>query len=144
MAQPGFFDLGERYRGLDAKKDPLVVLNAVVPWCALGGFPRAVERGLAQAGRGAEERCGTQALGRKPWDEIVIFKTLVLQALYKRSTISLTTRSSIRSATGSRSCAFWDWALRIGCPTLRQCGCIARSSRKRGSSRRCLMPSTPL
>src|SRR3954451_23732748 len=32
MGQPGFFDLGERYRGLDAKKDPLVVLNAVVPW----------------------------------------------------------------------------------------------------------------
>ena len=32
MSQPGFFDLGERYRGLDVKKDPLVVLNAVVPW----------------------------------------------------------------------------------------------------------------
>ena len=32
MGQPGFFDLDERYRGLDAKKDPLVVLNAVVPW----------------------------------------------------------------------------------------------------------------
>src|SRR3954447_10783466 len=31
---------------------------------ALGGFPRAVERGLAQAGRGAKERCRTQALGR--------------------------------------------------------------------------------
>ena len=30
--QLGFFDLDERYRGLDAKKDPLVVLNAVVPW----------------------------------------------------------------------------------------------------------------
>ena len=29
MGQPGFFDLGERYRGLDAKKDPLVVLDAV-------------------------------------------------------------------------------------------------------------------
>jgi len=32
MRQPGFFDLGERYLGLDAKKAPLVVLNAVVPW----------------------------------------------------------------------------------------------------------------
>src|SRR3954453_122237 len=31
---------------------------------ALGGFPHAVERGLAQAGRGAKERCRTQALGR--------------------------------------------------------------------------------
>src|SRR4051794_10950143 len=32
MGQPGFFDLDERYRGLDAKKDPLVFLNEVVPW----------------------------------------------------------------------------------------------------------------
>src|SRR5215204_5675971 len=31
---------------------------------ALGGFPRAVERGLAQARRGAKERCRTQAVGR--------------------------------------------------------------------------------
>src|SRR3954470_7915803 len=32
--------------------------------CALGGLPRSVERGLAQAGGGAEERGRTQALGR--------------------------------------------------------------------------------
>jgi hypothetical protein len=31
MGQPGFFDLGERYRSLDAKKDPLVFLNEVCP-----------------------------------------------------------------------------------------------------------------
>src|SRR3954454_14249404 len=31
---------------------------------ALGGLPCAVERGLAQAGRGAEDRGRTQALGR--------------------------------------------------------------------------------
>src|SRR3954462_4650736 len=31
---------------------------------ALGGVPRSVERGLAQAGGGTEERCRTQALGR--------------------------------------------------------------------------------
>src|SRR3954449_7266107 len=77
MSQPGVFDLGERYRGLDAKKDPLVVLNAVVPWEDFRARLSAVWR------KPEEER--KTAAGRKPWDEIVIFKTLVLQALYNLS-----------------------------------------------------------
>jgi transposase, IS5 family len=77
MGQPGFFDLGERYRGLDAKKDPLVVLNAVVPWEDFRARLSAVWR------KPDEER--KTAAGRKPWDEVVIFKTLVLQALYNLS-----------------------------------------------------------
>src|SRR3954464_5287794 len=77
MGQPGFFDLGERYRGLDAKKDPLVVLNAVVPWEDFRTRLSAVWR------KPDEER--KNAAGRKPWDEVVIFKTLVLQALYNLS-----------------------------------------------------------
>src|SRR3954453_6876286 len=77
MGQPGFFDLGERYRGLDAKKDPLVVLNAVVPWEDFRAQLSAVWR------KPDEER--KTAAGRKPWDGIVIFKTLVLQALYNLS-----------------------------------------------------------
>jgi len=32
MAQMGFLDLSDRYASLDAKKDPLVEINAVVPW----------------------------------------------------------------------------------------------------------------
>ena len=32
MAQMGFFDLSDRYASLDAKNDPLVEINAVVPW----------------------------------------------------------------------------------------------------------------
>ncbi len=32
MLQMGFFDLSDRYASLDAKKDPLVEINAVVPW----------------------------------------------------------------------------------------------------------------
>ena len=32
MAQMGFFDLSDRYASLDAKKDPLVDIDAVVPW----------------------------------------------------------------------------------------------------------------
>src|ERR1044072_4623631 len=77
MGHPGFIDLGERYRGLDAKKDPLVVLNAVVPWAEFRDQLSAVWR------KPEEER--KSAAGRRPWDEIVIFKTLVLQALYNLS-----------------------------------------------------------
>ena len=73
MGQLGFFDLGERYRGLDAKKDPLAFLNAVVTWENFRAQLSAVWR------KPEEER--KNAAGRKPWDEIVIFKTLVLQAL---------------------------------------------------------------
>jgi len=32
MAQMGFFDLSDRYASLDAKKDPLIEIDAVVPW----------------------------------------------------------------------------------------------------------------
>jgi IS5 family transposase len=77
MGQLGFFDLDARYRGLEAKKDPLVVLNAVVPWEAFRAQVSVVWR------KPEEER--KSAAGRKPWDAIVIFKTLVLQALYNRS-----------------------------------------------------------
>lgn len=32
MAQMGFFDLLDRYARLPAKRDPMVEINAVVPW----------------------------------------------------------------------------------------------------------------
>lgn len=32
MAQMGFFDLSDRYASLDAKRDPSVEIDAVVPW----------------------------------------------------------------------------------------------------------------
>jgi len=31
-AADGFFDLSDRYASLDAKKAPVVEINAVVPW----------------------------------------------------------------------------------------------------------------
>src|SRR3954462_4993813 len=77
MGQLGFSDLDERYRSLDAKKDPLVFLNEVVPWEDFRARLSAVWR------KPDEER--KNAAGRKPWDEIVIFQTLVLQALYNLS-----------------------------------------------------------
>ncbi len=32
MSQLGFFDIANRYAGLDAKNDPLVKIDAMVPW----------------------------------------------------------------------------------------------------------------
>ena len=32
MAPMGFFDLSDRYASLDDKRDPLVEIDAVVPW----------------------------------------------------------------------------------------------------------------
>ena len=32
MAQMGFFDLSDRYGSLDAKRDPLLEIDALVPW----------------------------------------------------------------------------------------------------------------
>ena len=65
MAPMGFFDLSDRYASLDAKNDPLVGIDAVVPWAE---FRPWLERG-----------------GRKPMGAVVMFKTLVLSALYNLS-----------------------------------------------------------
>jgi hypothetical protein len=32
MAQMGILDLADRYASLESKRDPLVEINAVVPW----------------------------------------------------------------------------------------------------------------
>ena len=37
MGQMGFFDLGNRYSGLDAKNEPLLKIDAVVPWEDVNG-----------------------------------------------------------------------------------------------------------
>jgi transposase, IS5 family len=62
MGQLGFFDLDARYRGLDAKKDPLVFPNAVVPWEDFRAQLSAVWR------KPDEER--KNAAGRKPWAQL--------------------------------------------------------------------------
>ncbi len=35
MGQMGFFDIANRYAGLDAKNDPLARIDEAVPWAAL-------------------------------------------------------------------------------------------------------------
>ncbi len=77
MGQMGFFDIGKRYAGLDAKNDPLVKIDEVVPWETFRPRLEAVWR------LPPEER--KSAAGRKPWDAVVVFKAIVLCALYNLS-----------------------------------------------------------
>lgn len=82
MGQPGFFDLQRRYEGLDAKSDPLVAIAAAVPFELFRGKLKAA---LVAGGLRIAEDERKSAAGRKPWDEVLIFKVLVLQALYNLS-----------------------------------------------------------
>ncbi len=77
MGQMGFFDIANRYAGLDAKNDPLVKIDEVVPWEDFR--PR-----LEAAWRKPDEDRKSPA-GRKPWDALVMFKAIVLCALYNLS-----------------------------------------------------------
>lgn len=77
MSQMGFFDLSDRYASLDAKKDPLVEINAVVPW---DEFRPLLER----VWRKPDEERKSRA-GRRPFDTVLMFKALVLSALYNLS-----------------------------------------------------------
>lgn len=77
MPQMGFFDLSDRYASLDAKKDPLVEINSVVPW---EEFRPVLERVWRKPEGERKSRAG-----RKPMDAVLMFKTLVLSALYNLS-----------------------------------------------------------
>ena len=72
--QAGFWDVDERYARLSAAGDPLEKLNAVVPW-------EAFRKPLAKELKRSEGSKG----GRPPFDAVLMFKVLVLQALYNLS-----------------------------------------------------------
>ncbi len=77
MGQMGFFDIANRYAGLDAKNDPLAKIDAVVRW---EDFRFRLEAAWRNP---AEERKSNA--GCKPWDAVVMFKAIVLCALYNLS-----------------------------------------------------------
>lgn len=77
MPQMGFFYLSDRYASLDAKRDPLVEIDAVVPW---EEFRPTLERVWRKPAWERKSRAG-----RKPMDAVLMFKTLVLSALYNLS-----------------------------------------------------------
>ena len=75
MGQMGFFDIANRYAGLDAKNDPLARIDAVVPWENFRARLEAIWR------KPAEDR--KSPAGRKPWDAVAMFKAIVLCELHK-------------------------------------------------------------
>lgn len=77
MSQMGFFDVENRYAALDAKNDPLVKINALVPW-------ETFRSRLEEVWRKPADKRKSNA-GCKPWDAIIMFKAIVLCALYNLS-----------------------------------------------------------
>ena len=77
MAQMGFFDLSDRYARLDAKRDPLVEIDALVPW---EEFRPTLERVWRKSEAERKSRAGRRLI-----DAVVMFKTLVPGALCNRS-----------------------------------------------------------
>lgn len=72
--QPGFFDLSDRYEALSAAGDPLERLASVVDFEVFRGpLVAALQRSVRGKG------------GRPPFDPVLMFKILVLQALYSLS-----------------------------------------------------------
>jgi len=82
MGQLGFFDLNRRYESLTEKHDPLVAIAALVPF---ESFRPKLHTALIKGELRRSEAERRNSAGRKPWDEVVIFKALVLQALYNLS-----------------------------------------------------------
>ncbi len=74
MSQPGLFDLQFRLRKIDRNGDPLIKLNALIPW---ESFRKELET--------IHEKERKSTAGRKPMDVILMFKMLVLQSLYNLS-----------------------------------------------------------
>ena len=72
--QPGFFDLSDRYEALSAAGDPLERLASVVDFEVFRG-PLIAALRRSVRGKG----------GRPPFDPVMMFKILVLQALYSLS-----------------------------------------------------------
>jgi IS5 family transposase len=72
--QPGFFDLQNRYESLSLEGDPLEKLDKVIDWKM---FLPLINR--------AFERERKSEAGRKPYNRLMMFKLLVLAALYNLS-----------------------------------------------------------
>src|SRR3982074_593100 len=73
MAQLGFFDADKRLEALSAKGDPLEAIDRLVPW---ESFRAEIEAGVL-----APDELKKSRAGRKPFDAMLMFRMLVLQAL---------------------------------------------------------------
>lgn len=76
MVQPGFFDLENRYAGLNTHGDPLVAINAAVPFEL---FWVKLKTALIKVGLRRADADRKSPAGLKLWDEVLIFKVLGLE-----------------------------------------------------------------
>jgi len=72
--QPGFFDDEDRLAKLEKLGDPLPRLDSIVDWQAFRPLLKVIH-----------DKQRKSNAGRKPHDVILMFKMLVLQALYNLS-----------------------------------------------------------
>ena len=105
MAQMSFLYLSDRYASVEAKKNPLYWIDAIVP---REEFRPTLERVWRKPDRDRKSPAV-----QKPMDGVLMFKTLVLSALYNLS-------SSIRSRISCPSCDFWGSISEAGCPKPRR------------------------
>ena len=73
MGQLGFFDADKRLAALSAKGDPLEAIDRLVPWESFRAEFEAVVL--------TPDELRKSSAGRKPFDAILMFRMLVLQAL---------------------------------------------------------------
>ena len=73
MGQLGFFDADKRLEALSAKGDPLEAIDRLVPW---ESFRAEIEAVVL-----TPDELKKSSAGRKPFDAILMFRMLVLQAL---------------------------------------------------------------
>src|SRR4051794_8235547 len=73
MAQLGFFDADKRLQALSARGDPLEAIDHLVPW---DSFRAEIEAVVL-----TPDELKKSSAGRKPFDAILMFRMLVLQAL---------------------------------------------------------------
>src|SRR6516225_1418621 len=73
MGQLGFFDADKRLEALSASGDPLEAIDRLVPWESF----RAEIEAVVLTPDGLKK----SSAGRKPFDAILVFRMLVLQAL---------------------------------------------------------------
>ncbi len=121
MAQMGLFNLLDRYASLEAKKDPLIEIDAVVPW---EEFRPTLERVWSKPDADRKSRSG-----RKPIDAVLMFKTLVLSALDNLSDDPIEYRIRDRLS-------FMRF-LGLGDRVPRRCDCIVMRWRRRARWRSC-------
>ena len=110
--QPGFFDIDDRLKRLSDLGDQLEAFRSAVDFELFRPELNAV---LSYTDR-------TEG-GRPPFDPVLMFKILVIQATNNLSD----ERPNFSSMTGCRLCGSWDWGWRTVFRTPARSGCSGRS-----------------